>query len=99
MPGTSLAFPQVPAVSSTTNAWDSPELSLYCPPAVQLPTDTHETTAVCAPARVELCRAWDLLGVTQVPAVSSTTNAWVLPELSCTTRLPRSCRRIRTTAK
>jgi hypothetical protein len=41
-PGTSIAVPQVPLTSLTTNAWVAPE-RLYVPPALQLPAAAHDT--------------------------------------------------------
>ena len=43
MPGISSALPQMPAVSSTTNAWASPELFSYDPLAAQLSAEAQES--------------------------------------------------------
>ena len=82
MPGTSSALPHVPAASSTTNAW-WPELSLYVPAAAQLPADAHESEVTeASPPTLSEAVPGTFLALPQVPAVSSTTNAWVRPELS-----------------
>src|SRR5262244_400401 len=43
MPGTLTAFCQVPFTSLTTNGWPRSALSVYHPPALQLPAEAHDT--------------------------------------------------------
>ena len=76
VPGISIAAPHLPFFSVTTNAWMRNDLSVYDPPALQLPVDAHETEVTHAAP--PLFRAW-LPGTTaaapHVPLFSLTTNA------------------------
>src|SRR4051812_12939884 len=77
MPSTSIALPQLPFVSLTTKAWMRLSVSVYEPPALQLPGARHEIEFTAA-------RAWVLsvavrgtsIALPQLPFVSLTTNAW-----------------------
>ena len=93
VPGTSSAVAQAPAVSSTTNAWVLPELSLYDPPAAQLPAEPQESEETVAfPPTLRDAVPGTSSALPQVPAVSSTTNACVSPELSSYDPPAGSCR-------
>src|SRR5262252_8350097 len=48
VPGTAMAVPQVPLTWLTTNAAVLRELSRYCPPALQLPAEAHDTEVMKA---------------------------------------------------
>ena len=50
-PGTTCAFPQMPLFWVTTNAGPWPALSVYHPPALQLPAEPHHTESAeaCPP--------------------------------------------------
>src|SRR5947209_19017034 len=76
MPGTSIAVPQVPFVSSTTNACERPEPpSLYSPPAVQLPSPAHEIELMSPVPPLSRAPIPGIeCAVPQAPFVSSTRN-------------------------
>ena len=76
VPGTSIAAFQVPLTSLTTSAWLPPELSVYHPPALQLPADAHDTEKI--PASPPVLRAavpGTSIAAFQVPLTSFTTSA------------------------
>src|SRR5438309_676096 len=76
-------MPQLPVVSTTTNAYMWKERRAEWPPAVQLPAEAHGTE--CTPAMPRVLRV-DVPGpsiaVPQLPLVSSTTYAWLCSEPS-----------------
>jgi hypothetical protein len=49
MPGIAMALCQVPFTSLTANACVRPAVPWYCPPALQLPGETHEILVMAAP--------------------------------------------------
>src|SRR5215471_13578569 len=83
VPGISLAVCQVPFTSPATNACLFPELSVYHPPAAQLPAEAHDTEYTCAAAPwLRAAVPGTSMAACQVPFTSLATNAWKCPELS-----------------
>ncbi len=83
VPGTSMALRQVPFTWLTTNAWPLQELSTYCPPALQLPADAHDTEMTDAsPCTLRAAVPGTSMAVRQVPFTWLSTNTWVCPEPS-----------------
>src|SRR5437867_728555 len=79
VPGTSSALPQMPCTWVTTNACSRRDLSLYTPPALQLPGDAHDTELTELPSRPR-APAGIALALPQAPCTSLTTNACSAPE-------------------
>src|SRR5215468_4239579 len=78
MPGTLTAFCQVPFTSLTTNGWPRSALSVYHPPALQLPAEAHDTEVTVpkmCPVRAVMPGA--LMALSQVPFTSLTTSGWL----------------------
>ena len=60
----------------TTSAWELPVLSVYQPPAPQLPAGAHDTEAISAfPPWLRAAVPGTSSAVPQAPLVSLTTNA------------------------
>jgi hypothetical protein len=75
-PGTSLAWPQRPFRSLTTNTWKCEEPSVYPPPAAQLPAELHDTEETwAAPPAFKVEEPGTSLARPQRPFRSLTTNA------------------------
>src|SRR6516162_3339810 len=85
VPGTSMAACQAPLTWLTTNAWWPRELSRYCPPALQLPAEPHDTEMMKAFPWRRAAATGTLMAVCQVPLTWLTTNAWswLNPSLYC----------------
>ena len=81
-PGTGIALPQVPFVSSTTKApcWEPLE---YSPPAAQFPGVPHETEWIKESPPLRAATPVTFIAVPQRPFLSSTTKAreWCEPSV------------------
>src|SRR5258708_4164661 len=83
MPGTLMALCQAPFTSLTTSGSSSDELSMYHPPALQLPAEPHDTELICAKmCRVRAFMRGPLMALCQAPSTSLPTSGSSSAELS-----------------